>query len=71
MNGATEREMVAFKQIKAAERAAVTHADARAVKAMTVAWIRAAKTPTAKHRRRRMAQAIRFANSEFPQEQTK
>lgn len=65
MNGATKEEMAEFKRMKDAERAAVTNDDAKAVKAMVAAWVKAAPNPTAHQRRRAMARCVRFAHSEF------
>lgn len=68
MNGATAREMVEFRRIRAVERAAVTHDDAMAARQMAWDWIKSAKSVAAKHRRRRMSQCFTFAHSIFPGE---
>ncbi len=65
MNGATEKEMAEFRRIKAAERAAVTQDDAKAVRQMAWDWIKSAKSVAAKQRRMRMSNAIKFAHSCF------
>ena len=63
MNGLTKFEIATFKYLKELGRT-----DPRKAKAETIAWVRAAKTITVKHRRMIASHAIRGAFANFPEE---
>lgn len=65
MHGMTKAEVAEFKRIQAASRAMRTHDDVVAVKAMAAAWVRSARSATARVRRRMACNAIRGVNAQF------